>query len=83
VVTSTKVNLAPELREADAALLVPLAAEPIARAIATLEADPERRRALGSRAKAWAETNCNPDRAGARFRDFYQTILDKTNGTRG
>ena len=83
VVTSTKVNLALDLREADAALLTPLAAEPLAKAIATLEANNERRRALGNRGQAWMERNCAPDRAGVRFLEFYQAILDKTQGAGG
>ena len=29
------------------------------------------------RGKAWAELNCNPDRAGLLFLEFYQTILDR------
>jgi len=77
-VTSTKGNLAPDLRKADAALLTPLEVEPLAKAIASLEADQERRRALGRRGKAWVEANCNPDLAGPRFREFYQSILDRT-----
>lgn len=83
VVTSTKVNLAPELRETDAALVVPPEPEPLARAIAALEADRERRRAVGERGKAWMERNCNPERAGARFLQFYQSILEKTQGPGG
>jgi len=83
VVSSTKVNLAPELGEADAALLAPPAARPLARAIAALEADPERRRALGARGKAWADRNCDPDGAGVRFQEFYQAVLDKTQAARG
>ncbi len=82
VVTSTRVNLAQELREADAALLTPPAVEPLAKALATLAADQERRRALGDRGKAWAERNCDPDLAGPRFREFYQAILDTARGTR-
>ena len=82
VVTSTRVNLAQELREADAALLTPPAVEPLAKALATLAADQERRRALGNRGKAWAERNCDPDLAGPRFREFYQAILDTARGTR-
>jgi glycosyltransferase involved in cell wall biosynthesis len=77
VVTSTKVNLALDLREADAALLTPLAVEPLAKAIATLEADGERRRALSNRGQAWVTKNCDPDRAGARFQQFYQAILEE------
>jgi glycosyltransferase involved in cell wall biosynthesis len=80
VVTSNQVALAPDLREADAACVVPFSAEPLTRAIASLEADPERRRALSARAKAWSGKTCDPDRAGARFREFYEAILDKTQG---
>lgn len=83
VVTSTKVNLAADLREADAALLSPLAVEPLVEAIRSLEADPPRRQELGRRGKAWAELNCNPDRAGIRFREFYQAILDRKAAGRG
>lgn len=31
----------------------------------------------------WAERNCNPGRAGARFLEFYQAILEKTRGAGG
>ena len=82
VVTSTGVNLAPDLREADAALLVPLAVEPLAKAIATLEADPERRRALGNRGKAWMERNCDPDRAGASVPGVLSSHSGKGAGAR-
>jgi glycosyltransferase involved in cell wall biosynthesis len=82
VVTSTKVNPATDLREADAALLSPPAVEPLTKAIATLEADQERRRALGNRGKAWAEAHCTPDRAGHRFWEFYQSILERTRNAR-
>jgi glycosyltransferase involved in cell wall biosynthesis len=80
VVTSTKVNLAQDLREADAALLTPLAVEPLAKAIAVLEADEGRRQALSKRGIAWAAKNCDPDRAGVRFRGFYQSILSTDAG---
>lgn len=83
VVTSMKVNLAPELREADAALLTPLAVEPLAKAISLLGADRELRQTLGKRGKAWAETNCNPERAGLLFQEFYQAILKRRLGVRG
>ena len=77
VVTSTEVNLALDLREADAALLTPLAVEPLAKAIATLEADGEGRQALAKRGQAWVRKNCDPDHAGPRFQQFYQAILEK------
>jgi len=80
VVTTTGVNLAPDLREADAALLTPPVVEPLARALATLEADAERRRALGTRGKAWMQANCDPDRAGARFQEFYHSLLQQPQG---
>jgi glycosyltransferase involved in cell wall biosynthesis len=83
VVTSTKVNLALDLRESDAALLSPLAVKPLAKAIAALGADPERRRTLGNRGKVWMEANCNPHHAGHRFREFYQAILERTRNTNG
>ena len=81
LVTSNQISLAPELGEADAALMAPVSVEPLRQAIATVEADPERRRALSLRARAWAEEHCDPGRAGARFQEFYQAILDKTQGT--
>jgi glycosyltransferase involved in cell wall biosynthesis len=79
--TSSTIDLAEDLREADAAVLVPPAAGPLAKAIAMLEADRERRQALAKRGKAWADRNCDPDRAGTRFREFYQSILDEQRGT--
>jgi glycosyltransferase involved in cell wall biosynthesis len=77
VVTSTGVNLALDLREADAALLTPLAVEPLAKAIATLEADGVGRQALANRGQAWVRKYCDPDHAGPRFQQFYQAILEK------
>jgi glycosyltransferase involved in cell wall biosynthesis len=83
VITSTKVNLASDLREADAALLTPLEVEPLAKGIALLEADEARRRALGNRGQTWAARRCDPDRAGDRFQEFYEFILEKRRGARG
>ncbi len=83
VVTSTKVNLALELRETDAALLTPPRVELLAKALASLAADGERRRALGKRGKAWAERSCDPGHAGARFLAFYQSILEKNRAAQG
>jgi glycosyltransferase involved in cell wall biosynthesis len=77
VVTSITTSLAPELRDAGAAILSPPAAEPLARAIATLEADPTLRRTMSSRGQAWVELNCNPKRAGERFRSFYESIMEQ------
>jgi glycosyltransferase involved in cell wall biosynthesis len=83
LVTSDRIAMAADLREADAALLAPLAVEPLAKAICSLEADQELRRTLGNRGKAWAEMNCNPDRAGLLFREYYQSILDRASNPRG
>jgi len=83
VVSSDQIAVAADLRAADAARLTPLAAEPLAKAIALLEADRTLGRALGNRGKAWAEMNCNPDRASVRFRDFYQSILERARHARG
>jgi len=77
LVTSDRITMAQDLRDADAARLCPLAVEPLAEAIRSLEADPQRRQELGRRGKAWAELNCNPDRAGVRFREFYQAVLQR------
>jgi glycosyltransferase involved in cell wall biosynthesis len=77
VVTSTAASLAPELRDAGAAIVAPLGAEPLAHAIATLEADPAMRRIVSARGQAWADMNCNPKRAGERFRRFYELILER------
>ena len=80
VVTSTEVSLAPDLREADAAVLAPLGVEPLAKTIATIAADAGRRRVLGKQGNAWMQTHCDPDRAGVRFQEFYHSILRKTRG---
>jgi glycosyltransferase involved in cell wall biosynthesis len=83
VVTSTKVNLALELRETDAALLTPPRVELLAKALASLVADGERRHALGKRGKAWVERSCDPAHAGARFLEFYQSVLERNQTARG
>jgi poly(glycerol-phosphate) alpha-glucosyltransferase len=83
VVTTTKVNLALELRDADAALLTPPSTELLAKALATLEADAERRQTLGKRGRAWMESNCDPARAGDRFLEFYQSVLARDQATKG
>ncbi len=77
LVTSDRVTMAEDLRAADAAQLCPPAIEPLVEAICSLEANPRRRQELGRRGKAWAELNCDPDRAGIRFREFYQAVLDR------
>jgi glycosyltransferase involved in cell wall biosynthesis len=77
VLTSTRINLAPELSEAEAAVLVPLAAGPLALAMARLEAEPELRASLGRRGQAWFQANCDPERAGEKFRGFYQDLLKR------
>jgi glycosyltransferase involved in cell wall biosynthesis len=77
VVTCTRVDLALDLVTDSSALVCPMEAEALASAIMTLDADPEGRRALGCNGKAWVEANCNPYRAGERFRDFYAGILAK------
>ena len=76
LLTSTKINLAPQLREADAAFLVPPAARPLAEAMKKLEAEPELRRDIGRRGQAWFRANCDPERAGELFREFYQRLLE-------
>ena len=74
LVTSIKLNLAPELSTATAALITPLTAGAIACALARLAAEPELRHSLARKGKTWAELNCDPSRTGARFREFYQSI---------
>jgi glycosyltransferase involved in cell wall biosynthesis len=81
LITSEKITLAEDLREASAALLTPLAVEPLARAICLLEADHELMATMGSRGKAWAAMHCSPDRAGILFREFYQAILQRKRAT--
>ncbi len=81
LVTSNRISLAPELRAADAAFMVPVSVEALGQAVAMLAADPQRRHELGARARAWAEEHCDPDRVGARFAEFYRSILKRTHVT--
>ena len=76
LVTSNTIAMAPELSRTNAALLVPPRAQPLAEALSRLEKDRELLRALGDRGRMWTEMNCSPERAGTRFLEFYQTILD-------
>jgi len=77
LVTSNKIGPAQDFAQAHAALLVPLDEAALVEAIKKLEANPEERKALAQRGRAWVEQNCSPERAGARFLEFYQSILEK------
>ena len=59
LLTSTKINLAPQLKEVDAAFLVPPAARPLAEAMKRLEAEPQLRANLGRRGQV-LRTFCVP-----------------------
>jgi len=76
LLTSTRINLAPQLKEVNAAVLAPPAARPLAEAMKRLEASPELRRDIGRRGQAWFKANCDPGRAGELFREFYQGLLE-------
>lgn len=75
VVTSTNVNLAPDLMADGTALACPTNPESLASAIMALATDYEGRQTLGSNGKTWVEANCNVNRAGVHFRSFYEQIL--------
>lgn len=79
VVTSTEVNLAPDLMSDGTALVCPLDAESLADAIMTLDTDREGRLTLGNNGRAWVAVNCSAQRAGERFREFYRSLLEKQN----
>ena len=77
VVTSVNTSLSSQLREAGAALLSPLNAESLAQAIGSLEGDAALRQILSTRGREWVQMNCDPTRAGERFRRFYEAILER------
>lgn len=75
VVTSTLVSLAEPLQQANAALVVPPAPEPLAHALLRLGTNEMGWREMAVRGRDWVMKNCDPGLAGERFARFYESVL--------
>jgi glycosyltransferase involved in cell wall biosynthesis len=75
VVTSTAVNIGPDLRRVRGALLSDLSPESIAAAMKELSNRPELRKDLAARGRTWVTQNCSPQIVGERLAELYQGVL--------
>jgi glycosyltransferase involved in cell wall biosynthesis len=64
----------PDLESRGAGLLTPRDPEPLAAAIGALLCDPDRRRAMGVRARAWAETSFTWPVIAAQAEQLYARL---------
>ena len=74
---SKRLNLAPDLAQADVAEVVNGTARALAMAIRKLSQDPIRRHDIACRAKAWVAAHCSKKQVGAGFVTFYNDCLCK------
>jgi poly(glycerol-phosphate) alpha-glucosyltransferase len=75
---STKMNIASELVDSQAALAAPLSAGALADGMRQLMGDTGLRRSLSECGRRWAVKNCSITTAGARFEEFYLKVLGWT-----
>jgi glycosyltransferase involved in cell wall biosynthesis len=72
VILSDQVALSDEIRDADAGLVAPCKAEPVAEKIVTLLLDPELRRRFGANSRRLAQERFSMDAVGRALKDLYQ-----------
>jgi glycosyltransferase involved in cell wall biosynthesis len=77
VVVSNRVNICDDIAAADAGLVVPREISPLARAIVTLLADPERRAQMGERGKRLVADRYAPAAVGPAMRRAYEEALER------
>ncbi len=75
VITSNTICLAADLQEADAAEVLQMNAENLASRITNFSTDESRRKTVGRNGRNWVLNYCDNERAGERFREFYEAIL--------
>jgi glycosyltransferase involved in cell wall biosynthesis len=81
VILSDQVALSDEIRDADAGLVVPCKAEPVAEAIITLLSCPERRRQVGTNAQHLAQSRFSAESVGQALKSLYQRCGTVTSPT--
>ncbi len=71
-VTTRGVDIWPELEESGGAAIVDPQPEPLVAALGELLADPQRRRAMGERARTWVLTRLDPGRVVGEYVAMYE-----------
>ncbi|MDR3457459.1 MAG: glycosyltransferase family 4 protein [Verrucomicrobiae bacterium] len=74
-IVSDQINIAPEMVAHQAALASPLSSIALARAMRQLMNDARLRQSLAAAGCRWVAETCSPEAAGARFEDFYRSVL--------
>ena len=72
VILSDQVALSDEIRDADAGLVAPCEAEPLAEKIITLLLDPELRRRFGANSRRLVQERFSMEAVGQALKDLYQ-----------
>jgi len=78
VVTTRGVDTWPELEASGGAVIADRSAPAIADAVAELLADPERRRIMGERGRAWVFENLDADRVARAYIDLYEQAVSES-----
>ncbi len=76
VVTTPALQLAPEIEEAGAGIIVPGERQPWINALETLLRSPEQRRTMGQRGERLARSQYDWNVVGRQLADVYQAVLD-------
>jgi glycosyltransferase involved in cell wall biosynthesis len=72
VILSDQVALSDEIRDADAGLVAPCEAEPLAEKIITLLLDPKLRRRFGTNSRRLVQKRFSMEAVGRALKDLYQ-----------
>jgi len=80
VVISDRVNIWPEVQQANAGLVVPCDAEATAEALRTLLEDPARARRMGTNGRRWAAEHLPWEIVAAQMVKAYEELVDSGGG---
>ncbi len=80
VVTTTGVDIWSELESSGGAVVADAEPARLAEAIGGLLADPQRRREMGVRGRAWVLDSLHPDRVISRYADLYRSVVEAGPG---
>ena len=78
VIVSDQVNLAREIQQANAGLVVPLTKNGVAGGISKLAESAEVRRKMGAAGRVWASAHCDRLVVAKRMYRIYETVARKT-----
>lgn len=74
---SNRLNLAPELKQANAVVTCACCAHSFAKAIARIAGDIQRRDSMAATGRDWVRTRCGSEHVGRGFVDFYRKIMEQ------